>query len=665
MKRPILYFQPHSLLFSIVMIVMACLAYRYDQRVFVFELTTAIVSAVFILFMSFRYKRYVDRVVRDAVRGIKGVNHTYLEKFSVPVIVTGKKGDILWSNAKFRKRLCGSRECVGEPVEKYIPGTNVQELLDNAGVDVEYKDKRYTVLASEIDDGAVLYYVDDTELKNAARLYDDSRPVVATVILDNRDEFERNNSEESFTHAVVLLESAIKKWACSFNGLYIKSAASRYKIIIDEKSLKVAVESKFKLLEEIREIKVFDGSVATTISMGIGHGGLTLNECEQWSLQALDLALGRGGDQVAIKNGDDYEFFGGVSKGVEKLEKVKARVIAKALVEKINQSDNVYIMGHQSSDLDAVGAAIGMWSVISKTFDNTTKVVINMETTLADVFLSNFIKRGYKDTFITPSEARKKVNEKTLLIIVDTHSPTFVDDVELYNMCKNIVVIDHHRMMVNHISNAAVFFHEPFASSASEMVTELVQYISEDALNRYEAEALLSGIMLDTKNFVLRTGVRTFEAAAYLKKKGADTVEVKRLFSDSLDTYKIKSQLVSDAEIYNNSAIACTDDKISNDRDIRLTAAQAADELLSIQDVQASYVIYKIGDNMCISARSLGDLNVQLVMERLGGGGHQTMAGTNLGSISKAEARERLVDAINALAGEAVLDANAIKRRNI
>lgn len=665
MKRPILYFQPHSLIFSIVMIVMAVLAYRYDQRVFVFELTTAIVSAVVILFMSFRYKRYVDRVVRDAVRGIKGVNHTYLEKFSVPVIVTGKKGDILWSNAKFRKRLCGGKECVGEPVAKYIPETNIQELLDNAGVDVEYKDKRYTVLASEIDDGAVLYYVDDTELKNAARLYEDSRPVVATVILDNRDEFERNNSEESFTHAIVLLESAIKKWACSFNGLYIKSAASRYKIIIDEKSLKVAIESKFKLLEEVREIKVFDGSVATTISMGIGHGGLTLNECEQWSLQALDLALGRGGDQVAIKNGDDYEFFGGVSKGVEKLEKVKARVIAKALVEKINQSDNIYIMGHQSSDLDAVGAAIGMWSVISKTFDNNTKIVINMETTLADVFLSNFIKRGYKDTFITPSEARKKVNEKTLLIIVDTHSPTFVDDVELYNMCKNIVVIDHHRMMVNHISNAAVFFHEPFASSASEMVTELVQYISEDALNRYESEALLSGIMLDTKNFVLRTGVRTFEAAAYLKKKGADTVEVKRLFSDSLDTYKIKSQLVSDAEIYNNSAIACTDDKISNDRDIRLTAAQAADELLSIQDVQASYVIYKVGDNMCISARSLGDLNVQLVMERLGGGGHQTMAGTNLGSISKAEARERLVDAINALAGEAVLDANAIKRRNI
>lgn len=399
--------------------------------------------------------------------------------------------------------------------------------------------------------------------------------------------------------------------------------------------------------------------------MGMGRHGSTLRECEQWSLQALDLALGRGGDQVAIKDKDDYEFFGGVAQGVEKHEKVKARVIAKALTEKIAQCDNIFVMGHQSSDLDAVGSAIGMWSVISKTFDNPTHVVINKDTTLASIFLDNFISHGYKNTFISPSEAKKNVNERTMLIVVDTHSPNFVEDPELYRKCKNVVVIDHHRMMVNHIDNACVFFHEPFASSASEMVTELVQYINDDALNRYESEALLAGIMLDTKNFVLRTGVRTFEAAAYLKRKGADTVEVKRLFSDSLNTYKTKSQLVSEAEIYNNSAIACTDDKMNESKDIRLTAAQAADELLSIRDVQASYVIYKSLDNMCISARSLGDLNVQLVMERLGGGGHQTMAGTNLGKVSRAEARELLVDAINALANETTDSSASIKRRNI
>lgn len=664
MKRPI-YFQPHCLIFSVVMIVMAVVSYRYDQHVFVFDMTVAALSAAVIIFMSFRYRSYVDRVVRDAIKGIGGVNHTYLERFSVPVIVTGERGDILWTNAKFRRKLSGGKECVGEAIGKYIPGTTIQELIDGAGINVEFDGRRYTVLASEIDDGAVLYYVDDTELKIAAQMYDESRPVVATVILDNRDDFERNNSEENYTHAIVMLESILKKWASSLEGLYVKSAARRYKIVIDEKNLSKAISTKFKLLEDIRAISTFDESVTATISMGIGRGGSTLNICEQWSLQALDMALGRGGDQVAIKSGDDYEFYGGVSKGVEKLEKVKARVIAKALCEKIKVSDNIFIMGHQNSDLDAVGAAIGMWSVISKTFENNTKIVINLETTLADVFLNNFISKGYQNTFVSPAEARKKVNEKTLLIIVDTHSPTFVEDVELYKKCENVVVIDHHRMMVNHITNSCVFFHEPFASSASEMVTELVQYINDEALSRSEAEALLSGIMLDTKNFVLRTGVRTFEAAAYLKKKGADTVEVKRLFSDSLDTYKIKSQLVSEAEIYNNSAIACTENKLSSNKDIRLTAAQAADELLSIQDVQASYVIYKAGDDMCISARSLGDLNVQLVMERLGGGGHQTMAGANLGSISKAEARERLVDAINATAGEVVQDATSIKRRNI
>ncbi|MDE7390063.1 MAG: DHH family phosphoesterase [Lachnospiraceae bacterium] len=664
MKRPI-YYQWHCLLFSAVMLVMAALSYRYDHYVFIFEIIVAVISSGIIMFGSLRYRRYVNKVVRGAVNGIKGVNHNYLERFSVPVIVTGSKGDILWCNSKFRKKLSANRECVGESVYKYIPGTNLDILTDSSGIDVEYGGRRYTVLASAINNGAVLYYIDDTEFKITSQLYSDSRPVVATVLLDNRDEFERNISDESFSHAIVLLESVLQKWASSCSGLYVKASGRRYKIVMDEKALCHEIENKFKILEEVRAIKVFDESIVTTISMGIGRGGATVSECEQWSLQALDLALGRGGDQVSIKQEDEYEFFGGVSKGIEKHEKVKARVIAKALTEKIRQSDNVLVMGHQSSDLDAVGAAVGMWSVISKTFDNRVNIVVDKSMSTAESLIDNFIQHGYKNIFILPQDARKIVNEKTLLIIVDTHSPTFVEDTELYKMCQNVVVIDHHRMMVNRIANACVFFHEPFASSASEMVTELVQYISDDALNKHEAEALLSGIMLDTKNFVLRTGVRTFEAAAYLRRKGADTVEVKRLFSDSLDTYKAKTQLVSDAEIYSNSAIACTDDKMNTDKNIRVTAAQAADELLSIQDVQASYVLYRVGEDMNVSARSLGDVNVQLVMEHLGGGGHQTMAGANLGKISRAEATQKLVEAINTTADEMSFDAVPIKRRNI
>lgn len=664
MKKPV-YFQPYSIIFSIALVLMAYTAKRYNNNVFVFDLCVAGISALVIILSSVRFNLYVSKVVKDAVRGLKGIDHTYLEKFSVPVVVTGKDRDILWYNASFKRKFSRGKDCSGELVDRYTSGIDIETLLLNAGTDAAVEDRRYTILATEISYGYVLFFIDDTECKVAAHLYKDTRPAVVSVNLDNRDEFERNVTDDNVNQAMIRTESVIKKWASSMEAVYVRSGTGRYKIIMDEKHLSLAIETKFKLLEEIRSIRISEHSAVTTISMGIGRGASTLLQSEQWSLEALDLALGRGGDQVAIKTGDDYEFFGGVAQGVEKHEKVRARVIAKALVEKVAQAENVYIMGHQSSDLDAVGSAVGIWSVISKTFPIKTQIVINIESSLAKIFLDNFISHGYDSTFIRPEDARKKVTENTLLIVVDTHSPTFVDDPELYKLCRNVVVIDHHRMMVNHIDNACIFFHDPFASSASEMVTELVQYINSDALARPEAEALLAGIMLDTKNFVLRTGVRTFEAAAFLKRKGADTVEVKRLFSDSLNTYKTKSRLVSEAEIYNNSAIACTDDAMNEDKDIRMTAAQAADELLTIQDVQASYVIYKSLDNMCVSARSLGDVNVQLVMEKLGGGGHQTMAGANLGNTTKAAARERLVDAINAVAGEGFDPASAIKRRNI
>ncbi len=664
MKKP-LYFMPQTLVFSVVLVLMGITARRYDRHVFIFDLCLAGIAAIIIIFSDLKYHYYVNKVVRDAARGIKGIDHTYLEKFSVPVVISGKQGDILWYNASFKRKLSKGRECAGDKIDGYIANIDMETLLLNSGTDAFLEGRRYTILATEITYGYVLFFIDDTDYKTAADLYHDTRPVVASVNLDNRDVFERNITDDNVNQAMIKTETLIKKWCTSMEAVYVRSGTGRYKIIMDEKHLRIAMDTKFKLLEDIRSIRISEYSNETTISMGVGKGASTLLQSEQWSLTALDLALGRGGDQVAIKTGDDYEFFGGVAQGVEKHEKVQARVIAKALADEIAQADNIFIMGHQSSDLDAVGSAVGMWSVITKTFPNKTNIVINKETSLAKIFLDNFIEHGYAYAFMTPEQARKKVNDKTLLIVVDTHSPTFVDDPELYKLCRNVVVIDHHRMMVNHIDNASVFFHDPFASSASEMVTELVQYINSDALSRPEAEALLAGIMLDTKNFVLRTGVRTFEAAAFLKRKGADTVEVKRLFSDSLHTYKTKSRLVSEAEIYNNSAIACTDDTMNEDKDIRMTAAQAADELLTIQDVQASYVIYKSLDNMCVSARSLGDVNVQLVMEKLGGGGHQTMAGANLGKITKDAAREKLVDAINKIAGDGFDPASSIKRRNI
>ena len=358
------------------------------------------------------------------------------------------------------------------------------------------------------------------------------------------------------------------------------------------------------------------------------------------------MALGRGGDQVAIKQGDSYEFFGGMSKGVEKRDKVRTRVIASTLSDHIKDSDYVFIMGHQFSDLDSVGASVGMWSAVTKGQERPASVVINREQSLAASLIESIDKSGNGGMFITPAQAENMLTDHSLLIIVDTHSPSFVESSSLYQKSKRVVVIDHHRMMVNHIEGAVVFYHEPYASSASEMVTELTQYLGENALNRLEAEALLAGIMLDTKNFVLKTGVRTFEAAAYLRRKGADTVEVKRLFSDSIDTYKAKYQMVSGAEIFNSCAIASADE---NCADIRVASAQAADELLGIQGVNASFVMYPAGGGINISARSLGSVNVQVIMEALGGGGHQTMAGAQLSDVTMEEAREKLVGLISDL----------------
>lgn len=654
-------------MFSVALVALALTAKRYDHNVFVFDMILAVVSAIFFIVMAFRYKFYVKHAVRGAVSGIKGVNHSYLEKFAVPVVVTGSKGDILWYNTKFKKKLAQNEDCSGDPIAPFINNRDISALTESSGENVEFDGRCYTVIASDIDDGIVFYYIDDTEYKRTAQLYDDTRPVVATISLDNRDDFERNSSDDDVTAALIKVETILKKWVSECGGVYAKTSAGRYKAVIDEKSLSKAIEDKFKLLDRVRSIKIYENSdLVTTISMGIGRGADSLKKCEEWSLRALDLALGRGGDQAVVKMGEDYEFFGGVAQGIEKHEKVTARVIAKSLSQSIREADNIYIMGHQTSDLDAVGAAVGMWSVIKKTFSgHDTKIVVDRDTSIAALFINRLCDNGYKNVFLDPAEARKNVNDRTMLIIVDTHSPTFVEDPELYKMCKNIVVIDHHRMMVNHIDNACIFFHEPFASSACEMVTQLVQYINEDALNNYEAEALLAGIMLDTKNFVLRTGVNTFEAAAFLKRKGADTVEVKRLFSNSIVNYRNKSKLVAEAKAYRSSAIAIADDDMNRQKNIRLTAAQAADELLSIKDIQASYVIYRSLGNMCVSARSLGDLNVQLVMEHLGGGGHQTMAGANLGKVTSEEAYEKLIEAIDLLSDKATDSTSSIKRRII
>ena len=410
----------------------------------------------------------------------------------------------------------------------------------------------------------------------------------------------------------------------------------------DEAHLEQAKQKRFHILDDVREVKSVRNNMSATVSIGVGRGAKDVAESERWARQALDMALGRGGDQVAVKQeGDSYEFFGGLSKGVEKRDKVRTRVIAATLTDHVQASDQVFIMGHKNSDLDSVGSAVGMWAAIRKGLEKQAHIVINRNQTLAGP-LVEMTEAAYpgEEIFIPPLEAIQSATERSLLIVVDTHSVNFVESRDLLDRIPRVVVIDHHRMMVTHIKNALIFYHEPYASSASEMVTELAQYIKASSIGGADAQALLAGIMLDTKNFVLKTGVRTFEASAYLRRRGADTVAVKKLFSDSLDTYKQKAQLVSGAEIYKGCAIATSNWEFE---DLRIAAAQAADELLSIMGVKASFVLYRSGGDVSISARSLGDVNVQVILEEFGGGGHFTMAGAQLKNTTIGDARRALI----------------------
>ncbi|MCI8501189.1 MAG: DHH family phosphoesterase, partial [Oscillospiraceae bacterium] len=351
-----------------------------------------------------------------------------------------------------------------------------------------------------------------------------------------------------------------------------------------------------------------------------------------------------GGDQAVVKTVNGYDFYGGISKGIEKHTRVKSRIIATALLELVETSENVIVMGHRASDLDCVGSAVALAQAIRR-LGKPAIVAIDRKSSLASSLITKVSENGAENLFVHPDVAKDYVSRRTLLIIVDTHNPLFVESNELYKLCKNVVVIDHHRKMVNYIDNAVIFHHEPFASSTSEMVSELLQYFGDRCRpTREDAEALLSGIMLDTRNFAIRTGVRTFEAAAYLRRIGADTVAVRKLFSSTMDDYQRRSSLVQNAEIYRNCAIAVSS---QNFEDIRIVAPQAADELLGINEVAASFVIYNTGGGISLSARSMGELNVQVVMEYLGGGGHHTMAGAQLKDVTAEEAKEKLLAAID------------------
>lgn len=636
---------PLFLVLTAAMLIMAVISFWWNKIIFLIEFLLSMAAIALVIFAVMNFKKYLSHIISQVMQVIENNDEKTINKINMPVAIIGANNEIAAVNELFKSRIANGISPLGDGISDYIMGVSAEKLFKEKGIDTFQNGKWYIAFAVRNGDGAVVYFVDDDSYKKSSDEYKESRPVVAIVAFDNKEELERNTEDGEANRITVLVEKELAKWVNTTTGFYKKMNGGRYLVVMEERYIKKFIEEKFKVLEEVRSIQINDRMNAT-ISIGIGRGASSFKESENWARQALDMALGRGGDQAAVKKNETYQFFGGVSKGVEKRDKVRTRVIATTLTNHINNSSNVFVMGHRFSDLDSVGACIGMWSACVKGLHKNAYIIINRQQTLAKSLVATFEKSGFESIFKTEDEALDMLDDHSLLIIVDTHSPNFLESKAVYEKSKRVVVIDHHRMMVNHIDNAVVFHHEPYASSASEMTAELVQYLGDESLSRLESEALLAGIMLDTKNFVLRTGVRTFEAAAFLRSKGADTVEVKRLFSNSIDTYKVKYKLVSEAEIFNYCAIASADENIS---DIRIASAQAADELLGIENVKASFVMYKTGKTVNISARSLGDVNVQVIMEALGGGGHQTMAACQMENVSLAEAREKLVSILNDL----------------
>lgn len=644
-RKRVWMISPLFYLMALAMGAMAFITYRYNKAAAAVELTAAVISLLSVFASDLLYRKNVTSALRSAKRVLTAEEEHALEEFGLPVAVVAPAGDIVWANAAFISTLCGGGDYMGENVLQYIYPKTFRQVMGERGTSVSHKGREYTVYGARAKQGYILYFVDDTYFKAVHREFREKKTVVCMAAFDNREEIVRDSLGGDDSRITAEVEGVLRRWVVDELGGFIRRLHNdRYIIIADDAHIEEAKQKRFRVLDDVRAIKSAN-NMSATVSIGVGRGADSAAESERWARQALDMSLGRGGDQVAVKQpGDSYEFFGGVSKGVEKRDKVRTRVIAATLSDHIKSSDRVFIMGHKNSDLDSVGAAVGMWAVIKKGLEKPVNIVINRTQTLAGELVDT-VDDAYPDddVFISPIEAMQTVTERSMLIVVDTHSTNFVESSDLLNRVPRVVVIDHHRMMVSHIKNAIIFYHEPYASSASEMVTELVQYIKSSAIDAVDAEALMSGITLDTKNFVLKTGVRTFEASAFLRRRGADTVAVKKMFANSLDSYKRKAELVSNAELYKGCAIAAS----NWDEDMRVASAQAADELLSIKGVRASFVLYRSGNDVNLSARSLGDVNVQVIVEELGGGGHFTMAGAQMKNISLTDAKRALVRAID------------------
>ena len=618
-----------------------------------------VLIVIYTIWTNQKRKAEISEHINELTLNIDKAAQSTIINSPFPLVVLETNGNIIWKSSKFIKEFANVD--IGNYLNDIIKELKIKlekPEENNTSVSERMKigEKTYKIIGeyTKIKDRehkntqeymATIYFLDETDYIELLQKYNNSKVCMGIVVIDNYEELMQRATEEEKLSLTSRIEKSTYNWINKYNGVGIKSERDTYICVFEQEYVEKIKEDKFEILDEIKEIKTQD-KLQSTLSIAISEDGETNLEKYKSAKAVIDIALGRGGDQAIIKQGGKYYFFGGRTQEVEKRTKVKARIVAEALQELMHVESNIIIMGHTNSDIDAMGSAMGVYR-IAKFLEKEVYIVNETNGTSLDNFINDLKENEeYKDVLIDKSTALNKINQDSLLVVVDTDKRNYVEVPELLEKTDKIVVIDHHRRGTDYIENAILTFHEVYASSACELVTELIEYSENDIkLTTFEVEALYAGIMMDTKNFTFKTGVRTFEAAAYLRKCGVDIIKVKKWFQSDLETYNKISEIVAKSEIIDGNIAISIYDK--EDADANITCAKAADELLTISNITASFVIGKMGEQICISGRSIGDINVQLILEKLGGGGHITVAGAQIEGMTQEEVKQELINRIN------------------
>ena len=645
-------FSPGMTVYFIVLAVFCVAVWITAPRPLAIVLTVlAAGTLIYDRICAVRRKKDITRYLQDANFSVDSVSN---ERMSLPlpaIILNLSGGEIVWCNEAFLEIAESEESLFEEKLTDYFPDITTDWLLEGkteCPEPISHGQRRYRVYGDLIRSeekapylAAMLYFVDLTDLLDLQDEFEASQPVVGIILVDNYDELTANLPDKSISNLSARLDDAITGWATS--GILRKLERNRYLFLFEQRELSHLIDEKFSILDTVHEITNDLGTPAT-LTIGVGLDGGSLRENYDFAALSVEMSLSRGGDQAVIKDRYNFSFYGGRSQEAERRTKVKSRVMAGSLADLISHASSVYIMGHKNADLDAVGSAVGVMAICRK-LGVPSKIIIDLQRNASGPLLSKLSPlKEYQGRLISGDVALSEADENVLLVVVDTNRPDQVESRLFLERCQKIAVIDHHRRAADYIDNALLNFHEPYASSASELVTELVQYLldREDLLPE-EITALMSGIVLDTKNFSVRTGTRTFEAAAWLRKNGADTVEVKLLFQNDLSATISRYEILRHAQLYKYDIALCCLDYTCD----RIIAAQAADELLNISGIQASFVYYPDGDVVICSARSIGEANVQMILEPLGGGGNQAAAGAQIKGMTTEEVTAALKASID------------------